>query len=212
MKEHGESQALVDVGRRLELLAKGAVVAVFQGAAEFGPRALGNRSILAQASDAEINKSLNERLSRTEFMPFAPMTRIEDAEMCYRDIGRVRSSAAFMTVTVNCTDSMQRESPAVVHVDGTARPQLVTRESNPLIHSVLGYYKAITGKLAIVNTSFNIHEEPIVSSPEDALRGFFESGLDLPVHGGGWADSIRWKRESCSWFPEGQEQCAKSPV
>ncbi|MBI3811900.1 MAG: hypothetical protein HY283_06820 [Nitrospirae bacterium] len=161
-----------------ELLAQGAVVAIFQGAAEFGPRALGNRSILAQATKTSINQNLNARLNRTEFMPFAPMTREEDAEICYYGIDRVRHSLEFMTVTVYCTEIMRQMCPAVVHVDGTARPQLVSAAVHPLIHQVLTHYKNLTGKLAIVNTSFNVHEEPIVCSPEDALRGFFESGLD----------------------------------
>lgn len=160
------------------LLADGAVVAIFQGATEFGPRALGNRSILAQASKSDINRSLNERLNRTEFMPFAPMTRLEDADACYLDIQKIQHAAEFMTVTVDCTAYMRQSCPAVVHVDGTARPQLVTKNSNPFIHEILTEYKQLTGKLAIVNTSFNIHEEPIVCSPEDAIRGFFESGLD----------------------------------
>lgn len=160
------------------LLAEGAVVAVFQGATEFGPRALGNRSILAQASEHDINRSLNERLNRTEFMPFAPMTRLEDADACYLDIKKIQHAAEFMTVTVDCTASMRQSCPAVVHVDGTARPQLVTKSSNPLMYEVLSSYKQLTSRLAIVNTSFNIHEEPIVCSPEDAIQGFFESGLD----------------------------------
>jgi len=161
-----------------ELLARGSIVAVFQGAVEFGPRSLGNRSILAQATESDINQKLNARLNRTEFMPFAPMTRIEDAAICYQGISHVDHAAEFMTVTVNCTEFMKETCPAVVHVDGTARPQLVNEAINPLIHQVLTFYKNLTNKLAIVNTSFNVHEEPIVCSAEDALRGFFESGLD----------------------------------
>lgn len=167
-----------------ELLESGQILAVFQGNAEFGPRALGNRSILAQATLSDINYSLNERLNRTEFMPFAPMTRVEDANYCYHDIDRVAHSAEFMTVTVNCTDIMKELCPAVVHVDGTARPQLVSRNSHPFIHSLLTEYKNRTGRPAIVNTSFNVHEEPIVCNLEDALRGFFESGLDYLYVGG----------------------------
>ena len=160
------------------LLANGAVVGVFQGSMEFGPRALGNRSILAQATDAGINEILNARLNRTEFMPFAPVSRIEDAAAYYKDLERISHAVEFMTVTVDCTKEMHDHCPAVVHLDGTARPQLVSAESNPLIHGLLTHYKAMTGKSALVNTSFNIHEEPIVLSPTDALRGFFESGLD----------------------------------
>jgi carbamoyltransferase len=162
-----------------DLLASGAVVAVFQGGAEFGPRSLGNRSILAQATEVGINQSLNARLNRTEFMPFAPMTLDEDAEVCYHGIEHIRHAAEFMTVTANCTDIMKSSCPAVVHVDGTARPQLVNSTDHPLMHRVLTTYKEITNNLAIVNTSFNVHEEPIVCSPKDALRGFFESGLDF---------------------------------
>lgn len=184
------------------LLAQGAVVAVFQGACEFGPRALGNRSILAPATDPDINRALNERLDRTEFMPFAPVSRAEDAHLLYRGIDAVRHSAEFMTVTVDCTDELKRTCPAVVHVDGTARPQLVTRDTNPLVHAILGHYREATGRAAIVNTSFNIHEEPIVCSPADAMRGFFESGLDyLYLEGAGMiaaagneAASIRYLR------------------
>ncbi len=164
--------------RIAELLAEGAVVAIFQGAMEFGPRSLGNRSILASASKSDINNVLNARLNRTEFMPFAPIGRMEDADNCYLHIDRVRHAAEFMTVTVNCTDSLKKLCPAVVHVDGTARPQLVTEECNPLIYQILTKYQEITSRPVLVNTSFNIHEEPIVCSPEDALKGFFEAALD----------------------------------
>jgi predicted NodU family carbamoyl transferase/GT2 family glycosyltransferase len=168
-----------------QLLATGAVVAVCQGAMEFGPRALGNRSILAQATQSDINQSLNDRLNRTEFMPFAPVSRAEDADRCYLDTSRVGHCAEFMTVTVNCTEDMKKSCPAVVHVDGTARPQLVSQESNPFIHAVLSHYIAVTDRPALVNTSFNIHEEPIVCSTHDALQGFFESGIDyLYLEGG----------------------------
>lgn len=166
-------------------LASGDVVAVFQGGMEFGPRALGNRSILAQASRNDINQNLNQRLNRTEFMPFAPMTRVEDAQRCYQRIDQVLHAAEFMTVTVDCMPEMQQKCPAVVHIDGTARPQLVSAQSNPLIHAVITRYLELTGRPSIVNTSFNIHEEPIVCSPMDALKGFFESGLDhLYLNGG----------------------------
>ena len=174
-----------------KLLANGAVVAVFQGQMEFGPRALGNRSILSQATESDINRSLNARLNRTEFMPFAPVSRVEDAEKCYLDIERVLHAAEFMTVTVNCTESMKSACPAVVHVDGTARPQLVSAQSNPFVHGVLSHYKSLCSKPALVNTSFNIHEKPIVCSPEDALNGFFESGLDYLYLEGGFLISFK---------------------
>ncbi len=161
-----------------KLLYDGSIVAVYQGRSEFGPRALGNRSILANADDTDINRSLNEKLNRTEFMPFAPMCLKDDAHSCFYNIDAVAHSAQFMTVTLDCTEMMQTLCPAVVHCDNTARPQLVTQETNPFIYDVLSAYKALSGKPAIVNTSFNVHEEPIVCSAEDALKGFFESGLD----------------------------------
>lgn len=160
------------------LLANDQIVAVYQGASEYGPRALGNRSILASASDAEINLKLNNRLHRTEFMPFAPMCLHEDADELFVDVMKNRHTAQFMTITADCKPIMTESCPAVVHCDNTARPQLVTRETQPFIHEVISHYKAQTGMPAIVNTSFNVHEEPIICSAADALKGFFESGLD----------------------------------
>ena len=171
------------------LIANDAIVAIFQGACEFGPRALGNRSIFAHANNPDINATLNKKLSRTEFMPFAPIVRHEDAEACFDILESVRHACEFMTVTVNCTDEMNVACPAVVHIDGTARPQLVSQEINKLAYEILSHYYNLTGKRALVNTSFNVHEEPIVCSPEDALRGFFESGLDyLYLEGVGLVD------------------------
>jgi carbamoyltransferase len=145
---------------------------------EFGPRALGNRSILCDARDPKVNDRLNRRLRRTEFMPFAPATLAECADDYYRNCDGCRHAAQFMTLTLDCTQRMRRESPAVVHVDGTARPQFVTREANPGLHEVLREYRKRTGIGSIVNTSFNMHESPIVNTPEDAVVAFRESGLD----------------------------------
>jgi len=173
-------QVAVDPAKEVaKHLAEGSIVAIYQGSSEFGPRALGNRSILANADDASINQTLNGRLNRTEFMPFAPICLEDDADRLFSDIEKIRHSAEFMTVTANCTDEMKSLCPAVVHCDGTARPQLVSKKSNPILQKVLTYYKELSGKPALVNTSFNVHEEPIVCTPEDAIKGFFESGLDL---------------------------------
>ena len=161
-----------------ELLSDGSIVAIFQGAMEFGPRALGNRSILASASDPSINVTLNSRLSRTEFMPFAPICLAEDAGELFKGIERVSHAAQFMTVTVDCTEKMSLACPAVVHCDGTARPQLVLRDSHSFMYELISNYKQLSGRPALANTSFNVHEEPIVCSTEDALKGFFDSGLD----------------------------------
>lgn len=160
------------------MLASDKIVAICTGASEFGPRALGNRSILAPATNNNVNQTLNARLDRTEFMPFAPIIRAEDADEYFNILESERYACQFMTITVDCTEKAQQDCPAVVHVDRTARPQLVTKETNLLMYQVLGEYKKITGKMALVNTSFNIHEEPIVCSADDAFRGFFEAGLD----------------------------------
>jgi carbamoyltransferase len=161
-----------------DLLANGSVVARFHGRMEYGPRALGHRSILYGTGDPTVNDWLNEQLNRTEFMPFAPATLAEHAGRCFRGVAGAESAARFMTVTFECTDQMQRQSPGVVHVDRTARPQLVDPETAPDLHGILSAYHAKTGVPSVVNTSFNMHEEPIVYSPGDAIRAFLQGGLD----------------------------------
>ncbi len=162
------------------LLAAGKVVARCAGRMEYGPRALGNRSILYQATDPTVNDWLNKRLRRTEFMPFAPVLLAEDAPHYLKDFdGRSAYAAEFMTITYDVTDRCRREAPAVVHVDGTARPQLLNAGSNPPLRRLLEGYKALTGLAVLINTSFNMHEEPIVCSPQDALRAFRDGRLDV---------------------------------
>jgi carbamoyltransferase len=162
-----------------ELLADGKIVGWFHGRMEYGPRALGSRSILVQATDAGINDSLNKKLRRTEFMPFAPVLLMEDASKCFKGTYRKGLHAStFMTITFDCTDFMKQAMPAAVHVDGTARPQLITRDINPSYYTIVSEYKKLTGIPGIINTSFNMHEEPIVASPDDAIRSFLEGSLD----------------------------------
>ncbi len=160
------------------LLAEGYVVARFDGRMEYGPRALGNRSILYQPADRSVNDWLNERLNRTEFMPFAPATLIEYADQHYRDWEKAADSARFMTVTYDCTDWMRRTCPGVVHLDGTARPQLVARKDNLSYWRIIDEFRKLTGVASVINTSFNMHEEPIVCSPGDAVRSFRTGHLD----------------------------------
>lgn len=166
-----------------ELLAAQKVVAVCCGPMEFGPRALGNRSILYAATDPSVNDWLNRQLRRTEFMPLAPMTLAEQADACYANANRSADAAACMTLCYDCTEAMKRTQPAVVHVDGTARPQLLARQQNPFCHDVLTAYHRLTGHASVVNTSLNMHEEPIACSAEDALRVFVASNLDAMVLG-----------------------------
>lgn len=160
------------------VLADRKIVARCDGRMEFGPRALGNRSILYQCSDKSVNDWLNQQLHRTEFMPFAPMALYEDFEKYFEIRKGTERSCEFMTLVVGCTDTMRRLCPAAVHIDGTARPQLVRREINPGMHAILSAYKKLTGVSVLINTSFNMHEEPIVRSPDEALVAFQQSHLD----------------------------------
>ena len=175
-----------------ELLADGLIVGWFQGAMEVGPRALGARSILATATDQTINDSLNRRLERTEFMPFAPATTVDRAADCFVGWHPDQTASRFMTMCYDCTPLLSERCPAVVHVDGTARPQVVIRDHNPRYFDVIEAYTELTGNPAIINTSFNHHEEPIVLSPQDALRSLRDGNVDVLVAGlcVVWPDSV----------------------
>jgi carbamoyltransferase len=159
------------------------VVARFNGRMEFGPRALGNRSILYSASEPEANQWLNERLGRTEFMPFAPIVQAEAAPNLFKGIEGTEHACKFMTIILNCTDWTREHCKAIVHVDGTARPQFVHRDVNPTMHRILSCYAEATGIPVLVNTSFNMHEEPIVCTPQDAVRAYLDSRLDFLAAG-----------------------------
>lgn len=173
-----------DIEKKIaKLLADGKVVARFNGRMEYGPRALGNRSILYKTTDPTVNDWLNERLHRTEFMPFAPASLKETADTCYKNVCRNDFPAKFMTITFDCTQEMKHKCPAVVHVDGTARPQLVDKDSNPSFYRIINEYTKLTNLDAIINTSFNMHEEPIVGSPYDAIRAFNLGHLDYLAMG-----------------------------
>lgn len=165
-------------GEVARLIHGGKVVARFDGRMEYGPRALGNRSILYHGREPAVNQWLNQRLGRTEFMPFAPVTLWEARERCYHRIRGAEHAAEFMTVTFDCTDVMKQECPAAVHVDGTARPQLIRREVNPGYYDILKEYEQLAGIPSLINTSFNMHEEPIVCTPGDAVRAFLQGRLD----------------------------------
>jgi carbamoyltransferase len=166
-----------------DLLAKGAVVARFDGRMEFGPRALGNRTILYQPTDPSVNDWLNQALKRTEFMPFAPVVLAEEVDRCFLGAQSAERSARFMTITFDCTEWMKERCPGVVHIDGTARPQIIHERDNPSYYRILREYQARTDLPVLINTSFNLHEEPIVCSPEDAVRGFQMGHLDYLAMG-----------------------------
>jgi carbamoyltransferase len=173
-----------DVEERIAgLLAENAIIGRFNGRMEYGPRALGNRSVLYPAREPEVNQWLNKQLGRTEFMPFAPACLAEAAPRLFKNLSGCEKTAEFMTITFDCTDEMKKHSPAAVHVDGTARPQLVTPTSNPSFHKILKAYEARTGIPVLINTSFNMHEEPIVGSPQDAVRAFLLGNVDYLAAG-----------------------------
>jgi carbamoyltransferase len=161
-----------------KLLSEGAVVARFNGKMEYGPRALGNRTIFYQPTDPTVSYWLNDALKRTEFMPFAPVTLAEYADECYKGIDGCANTARFMTMTFDCTPWMAKSCPGVVHVDNTARPQLVSEKDNPSNYRLLREYQKLTGLPTLINTSFNMHEEPIVCTPYDAVRAFKLGHLD----------------------------------
>jgi carbamoyltransferase len=184
---------VAEVERKVaELLAARRLVARCAGPLEYGPRALGNRSILFHAGDPSANEWLNKSLRRSEFMPFAPATLAERAGECYAKLASASYAAEFMTVCFDVSPAFRERCPAVVHVDGTARPQRVTQRGNPGLHRILAEYERRTGIGTLINTSFNIHEEPIVCSPEDALRAFAAANLDVLALG----DHLVWRPDA----------------
>ena len=166
-----------------ELIASGKAGAIYDGRMEFGPRALGARSILANPADAGINASLNARLQRTEFMPFAPYVAEEDADSVFDITKANRYAASFMTITTAVKPEWHGRIPAVVHVDGTARPQVIRRDENPLYADILSSFKAKTGLPVLINTSFNAHEEPIINTPAECRRALADDRVDFVVTG-----------------------------
>lgn len=177
---HLPYRCVPDMEREIALLvAKSRVVARFDGPMEYGPRALGNRSILYQATDPAVNQWLNLQLKRSEFMPFAPAVLMERAPDCFQRLPGREYTSHFMNITFDCTDYFRKACPASVHIDGTARPQLVDEGANKSFYRILQEYQKLTGIPALINTSFNMHEEPIVCSPDDAIRAFQLGHLDV---------------------------------
>ena len=164
-----------------QLVADGKIVGLFQGRMEYGPRALGNRTILANPTDPQINDWLNKRLSRSEFMPFAPSVLVEACPDIFEHFPKGAYTAKFMTITYMVKEKWRPRIRAVVHIDGTARPQAVSREDNPRYYDIIKEYEKITGLPVVLNTSFNVHEEPIICKPEEALRALKEGRVDLLV-------------------------------
>jgi carbamoyltransferase len=166
-----------------EQIVKGEIVGWFQGKMEYGPRALGGRSILVDASKAEVTSKLNRKLQRNDFMPFAPVTIDIWAERCFVGWKPDHIASKFMTTCYKCTDLLKEKCPAIVHLDNTARPQVVFRDENSEYYDTIKLYIEKTGNPAIINTSFNFHEEPIVMSPHDAINCYLDKNITALVIG-----------------------------
>ena len=195
-----------------QVLAEGKVVGMLQGRMEFGPRALGNRSILADPRDSKMQSSLNLSTKfRESFRPFAPIVLREEVADCFEAVkespymllvDQVKSSRCLprrgdeeklpLTEWVNRSRS---DLPAITHVDYSARIQTVDRERNPRLHRLLQEFKNRTGCPVLINTSFNVRSEPIVCTPEDAYVCFMRTGIDVLV----LDDFVLLKHEQPPW-------------
>jgi carbamoyltransferase len=156
------------------------VVGWFQGQLEFGPRALGNRSIIASSQDNVMVDILNSRIKHREwFRPFAPIVKKEKAGEYFKML----NDSPFMLLAPEVIEEKKTIIPAVTHIDGTARTQTVDKESNPRLWSLLDVYERKTGVAVLINTSFNLQSEPIVCSPQEAINDYLKSDMDCLVLG-----------------------------
>lgn len=164
-----------------DLITQNKVIGWFQGAAEFGPRALGNRSILANPRNPNIKDLINKQIKNREtFRPLCPSVLEED----FRKFANTkRSSTPYMTMALNTKEGIDESVPCVIHKDQTARFQTVTKEQNDLYYNLLLKMKEKNGIGMLLNTSFNTNGAPIVNDPAEAIASFFSSGLDALIIG-----------------------------
>jgi carbamoyltransferase len=162
-----------------DLLAQDRIVGWFQGRMEFGPRALGGRSILASPLSADMQQRLNEIKDREDFRPVAPVVLEEEAGHWFLNAG----SSPFMLFVYDVAPDKAERIPAVRHVDGTARIQTINRGQNPLYYDLIKAFQQRTGVPVLVNTSFNTRSEPVVCTPRDAVECFWTSPIDALVIG-----------------------------
>jgi carbamoyltransferase len=171
---------LVDIAAETaEILAEDRIIGWFQGRMEFGPRALGARSILASPLNPAMQERLNALKDREDFRPVAPVVLEEAAGEWFVDAGR----SPFMLFVNDVHPARAAQIPAVRHVDGTARIQTINRDQHPLYHDLVRAFAARTGVPVLVNTSFNTRGEPVVCTPRDAVESFWTSPLDALVIG-----------------------------
>ncbi len=204
-----------------DLLSKGNVIGWFQGRMEFGPRALGNRSILGDARNPEMQKKLNLKIKYREgFRPFAPSVLSEDA----KDYFKMDGSSPYMLLVQEVKEERRKkvpenyaelplkeklyflrsDLPSITHIDYSARIQTVHKETNPRYHGLIEAFKKLTGYAVIVNTSFNVRGEPIVCTPEDAYKCLMRTEMDYLVIGNllfdkkvqpEWTEKQDWKED-----------------
>ena len=163
-----------------KILSEGHVVGWFQGRSEFGPRSLGNRSILADPRKPEMKDILNSRVKhRQSFRPFAPIVLEERANEIFEGPG----DSPFMLMAKHVRPEWKDRIAAIVHVDGTARVQTIRQEDNEVLYRLIKEFEAITGVPVLLNTSFNVKGEPIVERPHEAVECFLTTGIDyLAAH------------------------------
>ena len=156
------------------MIADGAIIGWFNGRMELGPRALGSRSFLADPRRSDMREILNHKVKLREwFRPLAPSMQEEYGS----EVFGVEHHDPFMITVIAVADEYKTKIPAVVHVDGTARPQMVNKEVNPRYWQLIDEFKKITGIPCVLNTSFNV-QEPIVCTPQDAINTFQNSNFD----------------------------------
>jgi len=172
-------------------LTAGQIGAIYTGRMEYGPRALGARSILANPANRATHDLLNLRLDRSEFMPFAPVVTAQNARSVFDITAANARSCRNMTITCNVKPEWRERIAAVVHVDGSVRPQVIERDVNPLYYDVLSAFERASGLPVLVNTSFNVHEEPIVNAPEECARALQDGRIDFVVTAGALYESQR---------------------
>jgi carbamoyltransferase len=170
--------------RTASLLARGEVIGWFQGRMEFGPRALGSRSILADPTDPDMKERVNEKIKHREpFRPFAPSVLGSRSGGYFDLAGRGDRSSPFMLFVADVRPDARSRLPAITHVDGTARVQTISASEDALYHDLISSFAELTGMPVLLNTSFNLRGEPIVCTPEDAFNTFSHSGMDHLVMG-----------------------------
>jgi carbamoyltransferase len=161
-----------------QLLSQGHVIGWFQGRSEFGPRALGNRSILADPRTPEMKDKLNKQVKhRQAFRPFAPVVLAERAD----EIFESHRDSPYMLLAEAVRPEWRDRIPAIVHVDGTARVQTIREDQNGPLYRLIKAFDALTGVPVLLNTSFNVKGEPIVETPEDAIHCFLTTGIDYLI-------------------------------